>query len=184
MLQLAQGAVVIVQSHWPADLCSHMGGGHILRPRISLGHLALADADGIHARAQVHAPDGLGAELTDIELELRCLEVAAPTGQEVLQVLAVARHVVLVEHVVLALVPHEPFQAILDLELVQVGQCRPDGLQCQGIHFEANGLVRIPVTAEMRATGSHLDNGNGRLDVAGDLACEAQLRTNDIIDVL
>ena len=43
---------------------------------------------GFGARRSFHfqAPDGFGAEFTDIELELRCFEVLPPFGQKVFQI--------------------------------------------------------------------------------------------------
>ena len=184
VLQLAKRAVMIMKPHWPSDFRTHMRGGHIFSARIGVGHLALAEADGVHARAEVHAPNSLGTEFTDVEFQLRRLEVAPPFGQKVFQVFAVAGHVILIEHIVLTLMPHETLKAVFDFALVQIGQCGTDGFQCQGIHLETDGLIRIPVTTQVCASGRNLDDGDGRLDVSADLAREAQFRPYHIIDVL
>ena len=112
------------------------------------------------------------------------LQIAAPAGQEVRQVLSVVRHVLLVEHVVLALMPHEAFDAVGDLLLVEFGQRRADPVQRQRVHLEALGLVGIPVAAQMRAAGGALDDGDRRVDVLRDLARKTQLRTDDVVDRL
>ena len=78
--------------------------------------------------------------------------------------------------------PHETFKSVIDFLFIQIRQSGADGFQCQGIHLEAGGFIRVPVSAQVRAACSHLDNGNGCLDVFGHLAGEAEFRAHDIID--
>ena len=65
-----------------------MRGRDIGGERVGVCHVALTDADRVHARAQVHAPDGLGAQLPHVEPEVRRVEVLAPPSHEVGEVLA------------------------------------------------------------------------------------------------
>ena len=76
----------------------------------------------MHVVAIVHAPNRVRAQLADIELEVRRVEIPTPARDEVLQVLAVVRFEILVEHVVLALMPHEAFESVGHLLSIQFGE--------------------------------------------------------------
>ena len=71
VLQLPECPVVVVQAAPPADLHPHVRGRDVLRQRIGLGDFSLTQADGVHPRAKIHPPDGLRAQLTDVELQIR-----------------------------------------------------------------------------------------------------------------
>ena len=77
---------MIMQAHAAADLHSHLRSGYVFGPWINLGYRALAKADGVHARPQIHAPNRLGAEFADVKLQLGCTQIAPPFCEEVLQV--------------------------------------------------------------------------------------------------
>ena len=77
--------------------------------------------------------------------------------------------------------PHEPFEAVFDLLFVQIRQRLADGLKRERVHFESNRFIRIPIAAQVRTARGHLNDGNRRLDMAGDLACKAQFRSHDIV---
>jgi len=175
VLQLAQGAVVVVQADAAADLDADVRVGHVLRQRVRVGRRALPDADLVHSRPQVHAPDRLGAQLADVEPQLRRAEVLPPTGHVGQQVVPVGCAVGVVEHVVLALVPHEALEPPAHALLVERLQRALHVAERQRVELEALRLDRVPVAAERGAARRDLDDGDRRRSVLGDLAREAQL---------
>ena len=86
VLQLPQCSVVIMQSNAAADFDTDVRRGDVLRLTVGIGDGFLAFADGIHTRSQIHAPDRLRAKLSNVELQVGGLEIAAPAGQEIRQV--------------------------------------------------------------------------------------------------
>ena len=175
---------MIMKAHASADLHSHLRSGYVFGPWINPGYRALAKADGVHARPQIHAPNRLGTEFADVKLQLGCTQIAPPFCEEVLQVHAIAGHIIFFEHVVLALMPHEAFDTVFDPAFVEIGQRGLDEIQRQRIHLEAYGLVRIPITAKVRAAGRTLDDGDRRFDVLRDLPCKTQLGAHHIVHML
>ena len=122
VFQLPQCAIVVVQANRIADLNSDVGSRNVFGKRIGFGDCPLPLADGVHAGAKIHAPNRLGAEFTDVEFQLRDVEVTAPFCDEVLQILSVVGHIAFIEHIVFALMPYEPFNSILDALLIQLSQ--------------------------------------------------------------
>ena len=68
--------------------------------------------------------------------------------------------VAVLEHVVLALVPHEPFQSILDSLLPESGQGLLNSSDGKGIHLEPDGFIRIPIPSEVRTSRGTFDNSH------------------------
>lgn len=106
---------MIVQASPATDFDADVRGRHEVDQWIGIDNLTLPEADRIHVRSVVHPPNGLRAKFADEELEIRGAEIAPPPRDEVLEVLAVAVPVFRHEHVVLALMPQEALDPILDL---------------------------------------------------------------------
>ena len=80
--------------------------------------------------------------------------------------------------------PHEPFDAICNLLPVEFGEGRPDQVKRKRVHFEALRLIGIPVSPEVGAAGSALDDSNGRVDILRNFARKTKFRTDYVVDRL
>ena len=165
VFQLPQCAIVVVQANRIADLNSDVGSRNVFGKRIGFGDCQLPLADGIHAGAKIHAPNCFGAEFADVEFQLRGVEITAPFCDEVLQILSVIGHIIFLEHVVFAQMPHKPFNSILDALLIQFSQRGFNQIKCQRLHLEAGRIVRIPITPQVGAAGRALNDRDWMFDV-------------------
>ena len=77
-------------------------------------------------------------------------------------------------HVVLAKVPHEALDLVGNVPTIQIRERGADPFQGQRIHLESLRFVRVPVPTQVRAARGALDDGNGRRNVPGNLACKTQ----------
>ena len=82
MFELTEGPVVVMKSHAATNLHANMRRGDIGRVSVPSDGLFLSDANGVHSRAEVHAPDGFGAKFTHKKWELGSLEIAANAFHE------------------------------------------------------------------------------------------------------
>ncbi|MFM1941619.1 MAG: hypothetical protein RI897_601 [Verrucomicrobiota bacterium] len=137
VFELAECSVVIMESDAATDLDSDVGSWDIVGERVCVRDRFLTEADGVHAWAEVHAPDGFGAEFSDVEPEVGSVEVTSPGGDEISQVGSVVFHVALLEHVVFALVPHEAFEAVRNALAVEIGERRSNEIEGERIELEA-----------------------------------------------
>jgi len=181
VFELTEGSVVIVKAGAASGPDTDMVCGNVFGPVILPAHFFLGKTDTVHVTAVIHAPDGLGAKLTDIEVEIREIEVFAPSADEVLEVPGIVGSVFSDEHVILALVPHETFHAILDVFLVQGLQGIFHQLEGNGVEFESAWVVGVPVPRKVGAAGGAFDYRHRGLDCPGYFLTEAQLGAHNVV---
>ena len=180
MLKLAESPIVVMQAAIATNFDRIMRGRNVFRLWIRFRDNLLACSNGVHVLAIVHAPDRLGAKLADVEPQIRSLQVAPPTGEKVSQIRAIFRFEILAEHVILALMPHEAFDAIRFLHSIQLRQRRLHMVQRERIKLKPAGTVGIPVLGQGRAARCDLDNGDRIIQLLRQLPTETEFWPEEV----
>ena len=176
-LKLTLSAEVIVRLSAPHDLERQMRRRHPTQQRIGLQHLLLLLTQDAEVAAVIHAPDPLLADLGDVPLQFRSLQVCSQPRDELRQSVGILLVEIAVEHVVLALMPHDRFEPIANTALVQLGERLANELERSRV--ELLPLVRrigIPIKSDRRPSDRRLDDGDRKICLLFDSSSKRHFR--------